>query len=208
MLTVTDAPAIRLLVIDDHPVVVHGVRTLLEHDPNMSVVGDASTAEQGVHMARRLQPDVVLLDFRLPQADLGGAVEALRSAAPSARIVVFTAYGNPAAMAIAVAAKVDGYMLKDAAEGAIVGLLHRVVAGESVFQPPCRDASSPHVSALSGREIEVLRHVAMGRTNAEVAHELALAPNTVKAYLQSAMHKLGARNRLEAVLSGSDLGIL
>lgn len=208
MLNDAEAARTRVLVIDDHPVVVRGVRTMLERDQSMLLVGDANDAGDGIRKALELRADLVLLDLRLPGADLVETVDALRTAAPDAKIVVFTAYSNAAAVARAADAKVDGFLLKDASEGDMVKLLHRVASGESVFQPWQYERSSPQVAPLTQREIQVLRQVAMGRTNAEVAQELLLAPNTVKSYLQSAMRKLGAHNRVEALHRSSELGIL
>jgi DNA-binding NarL/FixJ family response regulator len=194
--------------VDDHPVIVRGVRTLLDRDATIEVVGEASSAVEPVDRAKRLQPDVVLLDLRLPESDVRTTAAALRAAAPEARIVVFTAYSNPAAVAMAVEAKVDGYLLKDASDNDIADSLRRAVAGESVFQVSRQPAGAGYVPSLTRREVEVLRRTAMGRTNPEVAVDLKLSRNTVKTYLQSAMQKLGARNRVEAIARASEAGVL
>lgn len=204
-----EAPdVIRMIVIDDHPIVVQGVRTVLEREPSIQLSGDARSAGCGVELARRLQPDVVLLDLRLPDADFRETVNALRTAAPVSKILVFTAYTGPTSVAMAMEAGVDGYVLKDVSESDIRDLVRRAVAGEVVFQPKGQAAAREKPEALTRREIEVVRQVAMGQTNAEAARHLLLAPNTVKAYLQSAMQKLGARNRVEAIARASDIGIL
>lgn len=208
MLTATAHAVIRLIVVDDHPVIVRGVRTLLDRDPTVEMVGEANSAAEAIERARQLQPDVVLLDLRLPGADVQTTTAALRRVAPRTKIVVFTAYSNPAAVAMAVDAHVDGFLLKDASESDLADCLRRAVAGESVFQVARPRNGAEFVPPLTRREVEVLRRTAMGRTNIEVAEDLALSRNTVKTYLQSAMQKLGARNRVEAIARASEAGVL
>ena len=199
----------RLLVIDDHPVVVRGVRTMLERQPDFELVGEACSAAEGIEKVRTLRPDITLLDLRLPDADVLDTVAALRSAAPDSKILIFTAFSNPVAVAVAVDAGVDGILVKDAAEGEMIQLLRSVLTGASVFQlPRTTRADEAHVPPLTRGEIQVLREVAKGRSNAEAAESLVLSANTVKSYLQSAMKKLGAHNRVEALLRAMDVGLI
>jgi two-component system, NarL family, nitrate/nitrite response regulator NarL len=204
--TKSKAPFISVLVVDDHPVVIGGVRRLLDRDPEFRVIGDAGSAAEAVNKAAQLQPDVMLLDLRLPDSEIGTTAAALRTAAPDMKIVVFTAYVSPAALAQVRGAKVHGFLHKDATDEDLGESLRKVMAGESI-SPPGRGTRG-FTPTLTRREIEVLRHIAMGYTTVEVAEELVLARTTVKSYLQSLMQKLGARNRVEAISHASEAGLL
>lgn len=201
-------PTIGVLVVDDHPVVVRGVRILLEDAAAVEVVGSASSAPEAVAKAKALQPAVVLLDFRLGEAEMPRTVMAVRNAAPNTKIVIFTANNTATAMALALDAGADGYLLKEVHDGDLAEHIRRAAAGEPVISRVLTHPRGPAVPKLTTREIQVLQHVARGRINSEIARQLTLAPNTVKTYLQSAMQKLGARNRVEAILRGRQLGII
>lgn len=205
--------ASRVLVVDDHPVVREGVALLMGKGAAMHVAGTAQTGGEAIAVARDLAPDLILLDLRLPDMLASETVEQLRLAAPRAKIVVFTAYAAHQALDT-LRDRVDGILLKDATDTDLVAALGRVLAGERVIDPrignemlPGRPAKWPGPQ-LTGREYEVLRRVAMGETNAEVADKLFLSRNTVKTYLQSALHKLGAKNRVEGILRARQAGLL
>jgi DNA-binding NarL/FixJ family response regulator len=208
MLTDSKDGVITILVIDDHPVVAGGVRMLLAADRTLQIAGDAPTATEGILKASQLQPDVVLLDLRLPGSTIESTIEALRVAVPGVKIVVFTAHSNPAAVAQALEAGVDGYLLKDASDHVIAESLRQVATGGSVFRLTGRSETGDFIPTLTRREIEVLRRTATGRTNPETARDLGLSSNTVKSYLQTAMQKLGARNRVEAITRANEAGLL
>lgn len=206
------AAGVRVLVVDDHPVVRSGVTLLTRRDPGLTVVGEAATAAEGVRAARRLRPHVVLLDLRLPDLPAVETVRRLRRAVPDARIVLFTMHVEPDQLEAVVAEGVHGCVLKDAGGDGLVDALRRVAAGGQAFDPRCRPGAAPRRAPagppLTRREHEVLRHVATGRTNPEIAAALNLSRNTVKTYLQTALQKLGARNRVEAIVRASELGLL
>ncbi|RKN51944.1 DNA-binding response regulator, partial [Streptomyces klenkii] len=190
--------ALRLLVVDDHPVVVGGVQLLLRSDPGIGIAGSARSGREAVRLAGELRPDIVLLDLRLPDMLGTEAAGSLRARAPGVRIVLFTAYADHAALPAALAGGLDGCLLKDSSTTDLAAALRRVAAGERVVDPRL-DADAGVTEALvrtglTRREYEVLRWVALGRTNPEIAEELGLTRNTVKAYLQNAMAKLGAHN--------------
>jgi DNA-binding NarL/FixJ family response regulator len=195
----------RVLVVDDHPVVCDGVRTLVADAPDIEVVGSARTARDGVRQARELRPDVVLLDLRLPDMLGSEALPRVTAAAPGVRVVIFTAYDDHAALSAAMDAGAHGCLLKDVTDTDLVAQLRRIAAGARVVDPRLNQSGGALLRArmfqlsLSRREYDVVRLVATGKTNPEIADELGLARNTVKTYLQTAMQKLGARNRVEAV---------
>jgi two-component system nitrate/nitrite response regulator NarL len=202
----------RLMVVDDHPVVRDGVALLLRGEPSLVVVGAAESGRTALERAPGLNPDLVLLDLRLPDMLAPEVVVGLREVVPNARVVVFTAHGDHHGVRAALDAGAHGALLKDAAATDLVSALRRVLRGERVSDPRMvpgesgRDALAR--SGLTRREYEVLRLAAQGRTNPEIAETTGLARNTVKTYLQSALHKLGARNRVEAIGKASEAGLL
>jgi DNA-binding NarL/FixJ family response regulator len=200
------------MVVDDHPVVRDGVALLLRSEPALVVVGSAETGRAALDRAPELNPDLVLLDLRLPDMLAPEIVAGLRDVVPRARVVVFTAHGDHHGVQAALDAGAHGALLKDAAATDLVAALRRVLRGERVTDPrtvpggTSRDALAR--SGLTRREYEVLRLAAQGRTNPEIAESTGLARNTVKTYLQSALHKLGARNRVEAIGKAGEAGLL
>jgi two-component system nitrate/nitrite response regulator NarL len=196
---------VRVLVVDDHPVVCDGVRALVFQTPDIEVVGSARSARDAVTRARELQPDIVLLDLRLPDMLGSEALPQVIAAAPHARVVIFTAYDDHAALSAAMDAGAHGCLLKDVTDTDLVDQLRRIVVGVRVVDPRLKQSSGALLQArlfrlsLSRREYDVVRLAPTGKTNLEIAQELGLARNTVKTYLQTAMQKLGARNRVEAV---------
>lgn len=206
---------VRVMVVDDHPVVRDGVALLLRGDPSLVVVGAAESGRVALERAPVLRPDLVLLDLRLPDMLAPEVVVGLREVVPAARVVVFTAHGDHHGVQAALDAGAHGALLKDAAAIDLVAALRRVLRGERVSDPRMSPAGAGDAnqaalarSGLTRREYEVLRLAAQGRTNPEIAESTGLARNTVKTYLQSALHKLGARNRVEAIGKASEAGLL
>lgn len=203
----------RVMVVDDHPVVRDGVVLLLRGDPGLTVVGSAESGRIALERAPELRPDIVLLDLRLPDMLAPEVVAGLRERCPAARVVVFTAHGDHHGVRAALDAGAHGALLKDAAATDLVAALRSVLRGERVADPrmstdPADRQAALARSGLTRREYEVLRLAAQGRTNPEIAKTTGLARNTVKTYLQAALHKLGARNRVEAIGKASEAGLL
>nr|WP_222132529.1 response regulator transcription factor [Pseudonocardia sp. C8] len=198
------------MVVDDHPVVRDGVALLLRDEPGLSVVGSAENGQAALALAPELRPAVVLLDLRLPDLSPTEVTVRLRRICPEARIVVFTAHGDGPAVQAVLDAGAHGCLLKDAAATDLAAALRRVLAGERVADPRIAlHGPAPAAAAgLTRREIEVIRLAARGLTNPEIAARTGLARNTVKTYLQSALHKLGARNRIEAIVRAAELALL
>lgn len=196
---------VRLLVVDDHPVVCDGVSLLLSRDDSVEVVGSAERGRDAVAESARLQPDVVLLDLRLPDTDPSRLVGQLLAAALGSRILLFTAHADGAAVQSCLEAGAAGCLLKDVGTDELIRGLHAVAAGSRVVDP--RLGRRPDLGlrerldalSMTRREFEVVRLLATGMTNPEIAEELDLTRNTVKTYVQCALQKLGARNRVEAI---------
>jgi DNA-binding NarL/FixJ family response regulator len=206
--------AISVLVVDDHPIVLDGVRHLVDSTSWITLAGYARTGREAITLAEQTQPDVVLLDLRLPDMLGPEAVRSIHHGAPGAKVVLFTAYPDHAAVEPALAAGAKAVVLKDADRADLVDVIRRVAAGETIRtdsstgEESRRFADRLRRSALTRREYDILRRISMGQTNPEIADALGLTRNTVKTYVQSALNKLGARNRIEALNRLSELGLL
>jgi DNA-binding NarL/FixJ family response regulator len=207
------APPARLLVVDDEPVVCRGVAALVRGEDDLVLAGEAYSVAAALRLLGRGHVDVVLLDLRLPDMTAPEAIPLIRQAAPSTRVILFSPRdGQPAAEAAAEAG-VDGVLIKDAGGHEITAGIRRVVAGERVLDHRLVSVAARQRRAWAGppltrREYEVLRRVAMGETNVEIAAAIGLSRNTVKTYLHGALQKLGARNRVEALARASEAGLI
>lgn len=203
----------KILVVDDHPVVRDGVSLLLRADPFLFVAGSAECGRAAIARVRELRPDIVLLDLRLPDMPVTEVIARIRQVDMTTRIVVFTAYADHNAIKRALEAGADGGLLKDIAGVGLSAALRAVLRGEQVVDPRIVPDESRRTMAVSRlgltrREYEVLRLAAEGKTNPEIALSTGLTRNTVKTYLQSVLHKIGARNRVEAVSKAGEAGLL
>jgi len=199
----------RLLVVDSQPIVSAGVFHVAAGTSWLEPVGHARTGGEAIAMAGAIRPDIVLLELRLSDMLAPELIQALRSHRPELRLVVFTAYPPSSALYAAVEDEVDGVVRKDADFSRLVEVLHRV----HCEQPVRRNRDSvltrdTRMHGLTRREYEILRRVAMGETNMEIARAVGLTSNTVKTYFQRTLEKLGARNRVEALLHASEIGLL
>jgi two-component system, NarL family, nitrate/nitrite response regulator NarL len=204
---------VSVLVIDDHPIVLDGVQMIVESTSWIGLAGYARNGRSGISLAEQTQPDVVLLDLRLPDMQGPEMVTALLRAAPAARIVLFTAYAEHAAVGPSLAAGAQAVVVKGADRADLVEVIRRVANGEplpaSGLEPdPEQLATRLRRHSLTRREYDILRRISMGETNPEIAEALGLTRNTVKTYVQHALYKLGARNRIEALNRMSELGLL
>jgi DNA-binding NarL/FixJ family response regulator len=204
---------IRILLVDDHPVVRHGLRGMLDAEPDLTVVGEASSGPEGVVLAAAERPDIVLMDLRMPGGDGVAATEKLLSEVPGVRVVVLTTYESDRDILRAIEAGASGYLLKDASPAELADAVRAAARGETVLAPSVastlvRQVRKPAPPALSARESEVLRLVARGRTNADIGKELFISEATVKTHLLRVFNKLDVADRTAAVTTAMEHGLL
>jgi DNA-binding NarL/FixJ family response regulator len=207
------ADRIRVLVVDDHPVVRQGLRTFLDLQDDLEVVGESADGESCVDDAERLRPDVILLDLRMPGADGVVALHGLRAAGNPAKVLVITSFTEPAAVLPAVRAGASGYVYKDIDPPALATAIRSVHAGHVLLHPDvvrlltAREAR-PGPADLTPREQDVLVEVARGRSNREIARELSLSEKTVKTHVSAILGKLGVQDRTQAALHAVRTGLV
>jgi DNA-binding NarL/FixJ family response regulator len=202
---------IRVLVVDDHPVVRQGLRTFLDVQDDLTVVGEAPDGDAAVAAAEALRPDVVLLDLKMPGADGVAALRGLRESGNPARVLVITSFTEPAAVLPAVRAGAAGYVYKDVDPPALAAAIRAVHAGHVLLHPDVArllaagEAPSAH---LTPRERDVLAGIARGRANREIARDLGLAEKTVKTHVSAILTKLGVQDRTQAALYAVRTGLV
>lgn len=201
---------LRVVLADDHEVVRAGLRALVDACPGMRVVGEASTGADAVERACALAPDVVVMDLSMPGLDGVAATERIRSECPAVRVIALTAHDDRAHLTRVLQAGAAGYVPKRAAADELVQAIRRVAGGGSYVDPELaravlsggaevRDASSVPPDILSGREQEVLRKIAWGRSNKAIAGELGISTKTVETYKARITEKLGLKGRTDMV---------
>jgi DNA-binding NarL/FixJ family response regulator len=217
------ADPIRVLVVDDHPVVRQGLRAFLDLQDDLTVVGEAADGDAAVAAAVDLKPDVMLLDLRMPGADGLAALRGLRAAGCSTRVLVITSFTEPAAVLPAVRAGAAGYVYKDIDPPALAAAIRAVHAGHVLLHPDVAgllaagdpadaragsaDRNLPAVR-LTAREREVLAEIARGRANREIARQLGMAEKTVKTHVSAILTKLGVADRTQAALYAVRTGLV
>ncbi|RCG30884.1 DNA-binding response regulator [Sphaerisporangium album] len=204
---------IRVLIVDDHPVVREGLRGMLEADPGIRVAGEAGSGEEAVTRARELTPDVILMDLRMPGGDGVSAIARIVGDRPESRVIVLTTYETDQDIVRAVEAGAAGYLLKDTTRADLVAAVFGAARGETVLSPSVATRlvtrmRAPAPESLSKRETEVLALVARGLTNAEIGRELFISEATVKTHLLRIFGKLGVSDRTAAVTTALSRGLL
>ena len=212
---------IRLLIVDDHPVVRDGLRGILEGSPDFEVVGEAANGAEAVTRARALRPDVVLMDLRMPDVDGVTAIKRLAELGVEARVLVLTTYDTDADVVPAIEAGATGYLLKDAPRGDLLRAVRAAAHGEAVLSPSVAtrllgqvrgqvrgQGRAPGPEPLSARELDVLALIARGCSNRDAAARLFISEATVKTHLLHIYGKLGVNDRAAAVAAGFERGLL
>lgn len=212
---------IRVLLVDDHPMVRDGLRSMLS-DPAVAVVGEAGNGQEGIEQMRRLKPDVVLLDIRMPGLDGLAALQRIREEQLPGRVIMVTTYQNTAYLVRALVAGAAGFVLKDISREALLDTVKAVAAGASrVDRPflervlhdldhpePLSSAETELLEPLTPREMDILRLVVEGLTNQAIGQVLHLSAGTVKGYVQTILQKLNTTDRTQAAVKAIRLGLV
>jgi two-component system nitrate/nitrite response regulator NarL len=220
-------PPIRILVVDDHTLFRRGLTALLSRDPQFQVVADAADAGEAQRRALELQPDLILLDNHLPGVNGVDALPALREAAPAARMLMLTVSEDERDLAAALRAGASGYLLKNMEGDALAAAIHQAMRGEHVIAAEMtsklvaayRDAATPTtvqaqmvpaspLATLSPRELDILRGIARGESNKEIARALGIAETTVKVHVQHVLRKLDVSSRVQAAVVATSHGVV
>lgn len=201
---------IRILTVDDHPLLREGIAAVLSNESDMVVVAEAGNGREAVEQFRAHRPDVTLMDLQMPFMNGTDAILAIRKDYPDARIIVLTTYGGDAQAVRALKAGASGYLLKNMVRKELVETIRSVHDGKKRIPPEIAVEMAEHHmdDALTEREIEVLREVAAGNANKVVALRLAVSEETVKAHMRSILSKLGANDRTHAVTIALKRGII
>jgi len=201
---------IRVLCVDDHPLVRKGIASILANEADMELVGEANNGREAVEMFKEFKPDVVLMDLRMPELDGTSATRMIRQEAPEAKIIALTSYDGDQDIYRALEAGVRGYILKEMVHTEVVRAIRTVHSGKRLMPQEVAERLSEYFPqvALTPREVEVLGLVAKGMANKEIATRLGTASGTVKMHIQNILAKLGASDRTHAVTIAMERGIL
>ena len=209
---------IRILIVDDHPVVREGIGAMLAREPDLQVVGEARDGIDAIDKARQLHPDVVLMDLQMPRLDGAEAIRRIRSVDPAINFIVLTTFDSDEFIFKGIEAGARGYLLKDAPRDDLFRAVRAVYRGESLIQPAVAtkllnrfaelSRRGPTEDTLSAREIEVLQLMSRGAPNKEIARRLFISESTVKTHVTNIFQKLGANDRTEAVTIALQRGLI
>ncbi|MDP9793477.1 DNA-binding NarL/FixJ family response regulator [Catenuloplanes nepalensis] len=211
---------ISVLVVDDQPMIRAGIRAILDAQPDLAVAGEAEDGRAGVRLGRSLRPDVVLMDVRMPELDGLAATRELLSGSPAPRVLMLTTFDVDDYVYEALRSGASGFLLKDSEPDELVRAVRVVANSEALLSPSVTRRlienfvgaqprkPSPALNALTDREREVLRHMATGMSNAEIAAALFIAEQTTKTHVSRILNKLGLRDRVHAVVFGYENGLV
>ena len=210
----------RLVIADDHELARAGLRAMLTNQRGLELVGEAANGREALLLCRRLQPDLALLDVRMPQLDGLAACRAIKQECPATSVILVTMHENPEYLFEALKAGAAGYVLKDISQCELITAVHAVLRGESILnqelvarllqrlasETPTQEDLPP--GRLSPREREVLQLLTLGQTNREIAHKLTVSVSTVKIHVEHILAKLGVSDRTQAAVRAIELGLL
>jgi DNA-binding NarL/FixJ family response regulator len=201
---------IRVFSVDDHPLLREGIAALINSQADMELVGEAATGSEAIQRYRQCQPEVALMDLRLPDMSGIDALIAIRTEFPEARIIMLTTFEGDVEIQRALQAGARGYLLKSMPPSELLGVIRDVHAGKKKIPAAIASQLAEHLGdeSLTGREIEVLRAVSDGNRNREIAQKLFISEETVKVHVKHIMEKLGATDRTQAVAIGVRRGII
>jgi DNA-binding NarL/FixJ family response regulator len=201
---------IRILIVDDHPVVRQGLVALIERREDMTVVGEGNNGREAIELFRRFTPDVTLLDLRMPEVDGVTAITAIREQAPTARIVVLTTYDSDEDIYRGLRAGAKAYLLKDTPPQELLDTIRAVHAGQTRIPPDVAAKLAERMTGpeLTHRELDVLRLLMAGKSNKEIAAALFISEGTVKTHVNNILGKLGASDRTQAVTTALKRGLV
>ena len=205
----TSEARIRVMTVDDHPILREGIASVIEGEGDMVVVGEATNGREAIEAFRRLHPDVTLMDMQMPEMHGVEAIRAIRDEFPTAKIIVLTTFDGDMQALHAMKAGAQAYLLKSSLRKELVETIRTVMAGRKRIPPEIAAQIAEHVymDALSPREIEILKRVATGNSNKEIANALDISEETVKTHMKRVLEKLDAKDRTHAVTIALKRGI-
>lgn len=209
------APSIRLMLVDDHAIVREGLRALLDDEQNFTIVGEAANGDEACKAVGRIQPDIVLMDLKMPGMTASDAIRMIRASHPHVKVVALTSYADDSQVRDIVAAGAQGYILKDVTKSDFISALRTVASGQTWLHPQAqrslvdqlRHRQPDPFALLTQRERSVLALIAKGRSNRQISEELNLTEGTVKGYVSTVLAKLKLEDRTQAALFAVQHGL-